>query len=289
MANLRTRMARFGFESNDDYDYRLRCLLNYRTKGLRCLSVEGDSKRRKTAFANALGQALDWPHLLYHDFTQVEDPPGKARVPDLDDEEGEPPTPLTAFDRVVSEACAFSEAEFTILILDQLQAADFREHLRLYRFVSSCEWVYPLATLRANPKHFLLMLISEEPLFHSLQKESFRIWTETEKLRLDYQPVEFGYEPDFAPVMAALANVFHTIGIAPTRSEYQRLLDDLVRHARTENHLRHSIYGWTEGLDHAALEAEEVAEKLAATIAALTDYLGCDEIHVEPLEEPSSR
>ena len=130
VGNLRRRMARHGFESNDDYEYRVRCLLTYATQGLRCLSVEGDSKRRKTAFANALGQALDWPHLLYHDFTQTEDLPGRVKVPDLEDQEGKSPAQLSAFDRIVSEACAFSEAEPTILIVDQLQAADFREHIR---------------------------------------------------------------------------------------------------------------------------------------------------------------
>lgn len=274
-------MAGHGFESNDDYEYRVRCLLNYATQGLRCLSVEGESKRRKTAFANALGQALDWPHVLYYDFTQSDDLPGRVTVPDIEHEEGSSPVQLSAFDRIVSEACAFSEAEQTILIVDQLQAADFREHIRLYQFVSTCEWAYPLATLRANARNFLLMLISEEPLYHSLQKESFRIWTDSDRLRLDYHPGEFGYEADFAPVMESLEAVFRHIGKAPTRSEYARLLHDIVNHARTEHHLRHSIFGWTEGLDYGALEDESVKRLLEDTVKALTEYLGYDEIQIE--------
>ena len=277
---LRVRMAEHGFESNDDYEYRVRCLLSYPARGLRTLAVEGDSERRKTAFANALARALDWPHILYHDFTQTDDPPALATVPDRPDEEGPPPRQLTAFDRVVSEACAYSEAERTILILDQLHAADFREHIRLYHFVSSTEWRYPLATLRANPRTFLLMLISEEPIYHSLQKECFRIWTDSESLRLDYRPEELGLGPDAAGFMAALANLFRHLGASPTRSEYQRILDDALHRARTEEHLAQTIFGWIEGLDAEALRTPQVQPLMTAAVDALHHYLGRDEIEL---------
>ena len=135
MPSLRARMARHGFESNDDYEYRVRCLMSYPARGLRCLSVEGESGRRKTAFATALARALDWDHVLYHDFTATEPLPGRVEVPDHDDEEGQAPVQLTVFDRTLSEACALSEADATVLIVDQLQEKDRptgRKHEKRY-------------------------------------------------------------------------------------------------------------------------------------------------------------
>lgn len=178
MSSLRRRMAEHGFESNDHYEDQVRCLLNYRTDGLRCLNVDGESNRRKTAFASALAHALEYPHILYYDFTQHTDPMAKVEVENLPDEEGETQHPVGPFDRAVSEACAYSEAEKTILIVDQLQAAEFREHIRIFRLVETAEWEYSLATLNAHPRNLLLFLISEEPLYHSLQKVSFRVWTD---------------------------------------------------------------------------------------------------------------
>ena len=57
MASLRTRMARHGFESNDDYELQMRCFLEQPVSHLRCLNIEGDLPRRKTAFAQALAHA----------------------------------------------------------------------------------------------------------------------------------------------------------------------------------------------------------------------------------------
>ena len=70
MPSLRDKLARYGFESNDDYEFQVRCLLESPTRALRTLNIEGDSGRRKSAFATALGRALEFPHLLYLDFTE---------------------------------------------------------------------------------------------------------------------------------------------------------------------------------------------------------------------------
>jgi hypothetical protein len=47
-------MAEHGFESNDDYEFQVRCLLESPTRGLRTLNIEGglgaaqDSLRQRT-------------------------------------------------------------------------------------------------------------------------------------------------------------------------------------------------------------------------------------------------
>jgi hypothetical protein len=280
MSSLRKRMAEHGFESNDHYEHQLRCLMNYRTSGVRCLNIEGASNRRKTAFASALARAMEYTNVLYYDFTQMANPSVKAEVIDRPDEEGEAQSPLGPFDRAVSEACAYSEAERTILIIDQLQAADFRDHIRIFQFVESTEWTYPLGSLRANPKNLLVFLISEEPLYHSLQKVSFRVWTDPGNAHQNYRPEDFDLKADAQPIFDALSELFTALGITPTQSEFERILHDVLSHARTVDSVRHSIYGWTEGVDHAVLHAREIDPYVTAVIDTTQDYLGMDEIEV---------
>ncbi len=74
MPSLREKLAQHGFESNDDYEFQVRCLLESPTRTLRTLNIEGDGERRKTAFSTALARALEFPHVLYHDFTEVHPP-----------------------------------------------------------------------------------------------------------------------------------------------------------------------------------------------------------------------
>ena len=89
MATLKQRMASHGFESNDDYEYPIRLLLSHSTRHLRALNIEGDSHRRKTAFASALAQALEYENVIYHDFTQVNDPGPITSLPAVvDDDDG---------------------------------------------------------------------------------------------------------------------------------------------------------------------------------------------------------
>lgn len=274
---LRKRMAEFGFESNEDYEYRVRCLLGYRPSGLRACVVEGESERRKTAFANALARALDWGHVLYHDFSEPEDPPPPFEP---SDEDGEPMIPLTRFDRAMSEACALSEAESTILILDQLHCAEFKQHLRLYHFVTTCEWTYPLATLRANPRRFLLFLISAAPLYHSLAKESFRIWSDTGRAALSISAEALGLEADAEGLLAAMQQLFATLGVLPTESEYRRVVEDCLRHARTVDQLRQTLFAWIEGLAFDALFESSLDPQLQLIVDEVLAYNGCDVIEL---------
>ncbi|HYN76184.1 MAG TPA: hypothetical protein VES73_00125, partial [Lamprocystis sp. (in: g-proteobacteria)] len=171
MPSLREKMAQHGFESNDDYEFQVRCLLEGPTRTLRTLNIDGDGERRKSAFATALARALEFPHCLYLDFTENHPVQPDVILPPTQDELGREEPPIEPLDQTVSEACAQSEGEPTVLILDQLQAADFREHIRIHRLIADCFWDVRGGRYYANPRHLLLFLISESPLYHSLQKE----------------------------------------------------------------------------------------------------------------------
>jgi hypothetical protein len=278
--SLRTRLAEFGFESNDDYEFQLRCLFGARVEGLRCVHVAGESGRRKTAFASALAHALEYPRVLYHDFTAPE--PALPAVTIQVDENAshhEPAeAPLTAFERVLTEACAYSEAERTIVILDQLQAAEFQDQIRLYRFASGTEWDAGSGSMRANAKNLLLVLISEEALYHSLARISYRIWTDASGGRFDFRPEEFGLGLEGRELFGALKQLFESLGHIPTHTELRRILDDLLHHVRTSEQLRHCLFGWMERVDHALLVSAAVAPRLDAAVHALNQFVGMDEV-----------
>ncbi|MCU7960827.1 MAG: hypothetical protein KZQ58_12705 [gamma proteobacterium symbiont of Bathyaustriella thionipta] len=287
MSELQRKMAEHGFESNDDYEYPVQVMLQQNADRIRCLMVEGPSERRKTAFANALANALDFPKILYHDFTQQHPPQPEMTLPPSQDELGRSETPVEAIDQVISEACAFSEGTDTILILDQLQAADFREHLRLYHFLQNAQWSYRDACYYANPQYLVVVLISEEPLFHSLQKCSFRVWVSatSENMPL-FKPQDFGLQDDAAPMMAQLASLFEALGSTPTRSEYAHILHDIHQHARTVRALCHSLYGWTEGIAHEHLISKKIQPELRKTMQAIEEYLSEDAIEIGEIPLP---
>ncbi len=194
--SLRTRLAEFGFESNDDYDHALRCLFGQQQAHLRVLHVDGMAGRRKTAFAQALGRALDYPHVLYHDFSAAE-AVAMAQPIVLDDGSlGVPEAAPSGFERVMTEACAYSEASPTLVILDQLQSANFADQARLYHFVMEREWNGAGGAATANAKNLVLALISEQPIYHSLAKCSYRVWTDAQRAFLDYRPADYGLGPE---------------------------------------------------------------------------------------------
>jgi hypothetical protein len=254
MPSLTKKLTEYGFESNDDYEFQVRCLLETPISGIRALNIEGDGERRKTAFANALARALDFPQILYHDFTDTHPPLPDVILPPSRDELGREEPPIEPFDRIVSEACAQSEGDPTVLILDQLQAADFREHIRLHRLIKDGFWEVRGGAYFANPNRLLIVLISEEPLYHALRQESFRLWIGRQSERqLVYHPADFGLGPDAQPVFDALTQLFESLGAAPTRREFTRLLDDLRLHVRTLEHLRLSLYGRLEVIEREAL------------------------------------
>ncbi len=282
MGSLQKKMADFGFESNDDYEYHLRCLMNSQFNGIKTVNIEGHKGRRKTAFANALGLALKYPNLLYYDFTQKSEAEGKVIIPPSEDEHGISEPPVSDFDHVMSEACAFSEGEQTVLILDQLQFADFKDHIRIYHFIKSCEWSYGDNSLKANIKNLLLLLISDDPLYHSLQKCSFRVWINAvSSAQKEYSPADFQLNDDVLPIMEALACVFDKLAMAPTHSEYKNILNDIHLNVHTEQELIHSLYGWMEGINRELLYSQKMHTLLSQVIDKIQQYHGMDEVVIE--------
>lgn len=278
--SLRRKLAEFGFESNDDYDFPLRCLFEAEPEHLRLLHIDGQAGRRKTAFANALGHALDYPRLLYHDFSQPE-PSSVPITVTLDDGGSETmEASLPVFERVMVEACGYSEAEPCLLVLDQLQAAPFADQIRLYHFARSGEWTGPGGSAIANRQNLLLALISEQPLYHSLARLSFRIWTDAQRAFLDYRPEDFGLGPDATHLFAAVIAVFEALPANPTPTEFGRLLQDLLGRVGSEDQLRQAIFGRIEQVDRARLYAPELSPLLRACVDELARFLGQEHIEL---------
>jgi len=279
--NLRHALAHHGFESNDDYSFALRCLFEAQLQHLRVLHVDGSAGRRKTAFATALAKALEYPHVLYHDFSQPEAPPLPPTTSAAPNEEhGPSEPPMCAFERAVTEACAYSEGERTLLILDQLQGASFADQIRLHQFITAGEWLHGSAAAVANPRHLLLVLISEAPLYHSLARASFRIWTDAQRAFLDYRPEDFGLDAQARPLFEALAALLERTGLSPTPGEFSRLLEDLLLRVRSEEQLRQALFGRIEHAPRAQLDAAICGTELGTTLDQLSRYLGHDHIEL---------
>lgn len=278
MAQLRHRLAEFGFESNDDYDFALRCLFESQPVGVRLLNPVGESGRRKTAFAHALAHALDYPHLLYLDFTRPPPPP-ELKIVDVDDNNDVPlEAPPTPFERAIVEACAFSEGARVVLILDQLQAADFADQVRLYQFAASGLWADGKA--RAHPRNLLLIVISEQPLYHSLAKHAWRLYTDSTSQSFDAKPSDYGWPSNASALFHALSALFELLGRSPTVSETTHLLADLNDRVRTAEQLRTALFGRMEGVDRALLYAPALSATLQQVVDCMSELIGIDEIVV---------
>jgi len=278
--SLRRDLAEHGFESNDDYEFQVRSLLAAQVEHLRCLQIAGDSGRRKTALANALAHALKYPRILYLDFTQPEPALPVIALSAEESSTGANENPMSAFERIVIEACAFSEAEPTVLILDQLQAADFREQIRLFHFVQSGDWQSTSGSVRAHQRQLLIVLISEQALYHSLAHLAYRIWADPSSGRFEHRPEDFGRGLDAREMFAAFAQLFEQLHATPTPSEFQRLLDDAERYVRTPEQLRHSIFGWMERIDRTQLFSPALTSPIEQCVHAINNYVGVDEIEL---------
>lgn len=279
--SLRSKLAEHGFESNDDYDHALRCLFGQPASHLRVLHVDGAAGRRKTAFAQALGRALDYAHVLYHDFTATESAPMLQPVVLEDGSLGTPEPAPSGFERAMTEACAYSEASPTLLILDQLQAAHFADQQRLYNFVMKREWSGPTGPASANAKNLVLALISEQPLYHSLAKCSYRVWTDAQRAYLDYRPQDFGLGPEAQAFFGAVAALCTALPAAPTPSEFANVVSDLLHFARSEEQIRQSLFGRVENLERARLYAPEIAPALREVLGELERLLGADQVSLD--------
>lgn len=276
--SLRRKLAEHGFESNDDYEHAIRCLLEQPGDRLRVLHVDGLAGRRKTAFAQALGAALAYPKVLYHDFSDAPSDPVATAANDPADAALVEPA-LGPFERAMTEACAYSEAEPTMLILDQLHEAPFAEHLRLHRFAESREWSNALGSVQAHARNFLLVLVSEQALYHSLARCSFRVWTDAQRAWQDFRPADHGLGPEAAGLFEALASLFEVLAAAPTPSEFAQLLQDVLQRVRSEETLRQSVFGRVEQVERARLYSPEALPGLRGVLDEVERLLGAE--HVE--------
>jgi hypothetical protein len=281
-AALKKRLAAHGFESNDDYGFVLRCLFDNPPAALCCLHVAGSMGRRKTAFAQALMPALGFQRALYFDFSRP--PPTPDVTPYRLDADADAPATgaktkvLSAFERIMIESCALSEAAKTALVLDQLQLADFSEQKALGEFLGSQEWAPDnTEAVRAHAKNLLLILISEQPLYHALQKQSFRIYTDPDPQRFAFVPQDFDLSPNANALFTALRALFETLALGPTASEMQLLLHDLEQRVRSKLQLKLALLGRLEFADRSQLDQEHAEPLLDQVMSALNLLLGVEE------------
>lgn len=286
MPSLKQQLAEYGFESRESYDYAVSCLLNQPVENIRCLNVDGDPGRRKTAFAHALAQALGHDHVLYFEFGVDKPVPQVIRLNEGEDVPEEPPT--QPFDRIMTEACALSEAETTVLILDQLHMAEFQQHIRLFEFTKSKVWSYSDVKFHANASNLMVFLISNEPLYHSLQQNSFRVWVSAEDQNTaQIQPQDLGLDEENREWLEPLNELMLELGLSPSISEYRKLAYDIELHVRTAEQLRVSIFGWIENVDRKRLFSKSIQPYIARVMEAIEKGFGIqEEIELSSAQSP---
>jgi len=130
-----------------------------------------------------------------------------------------------------------------------------------------------------------LILISEDPLYHSLQKASFKVWADAAGGALEYDPKDYGLGPEAQSLFAALRELFRQIGQAPTPSEFGHILEDLLARIRSVEQLRISLFGWIENLDRNRLLAAAVKPAFEQVMRELDRFVGVEEIEVAPRPE----
>lgn len=276
MFPLKSSLAEHGFTSTESYDHAVSCFLNNPTSHIRCMNVDGDCGRRRTAFAHALANALEAPQVLYYEFGKDKRVPQVIRI--LEGEEVVEEPPVEALDRILTEACAQSEAEPTVLILDQLHKTQFLNHIRLYEFIQSGLWRYGDVQYQANLMNLKILLISDEPLYHSLQGSAFRIWINgTNQSAIRISAADLGLEEDSCGWLAVLEKLLVQMKLSPTLAEYQRLAFDIEEQVRNEHQLKVSLFGWLENVDWELLESEEMLPYLSDVLQAIQQGLDVDE------------
>jgi hypothetical protein len=100
---------------------------------------------------------------------------------------------------------------------------------------------------------------------------------------LDYRPQEYGLGPEAQGLFAAIASVCGPLGAAPTPSEFQHLLTDLLQHARSEEQIRQSFFGRVESVDRGRLYAPELTAPLRGLLNEVERLLGADEVQLPEL------
>ncbi len=277
MFPLKPGLSRHGFTSTENYDHAVRCFLQSPGNAIRCLNIDGDSGRRRTAFAHALANLMETRHVLYYEFGKDKPVPQIIRIQEGEEVVEEPP--VEALDRMLTEACAMSEAESTVLILDQLHKTQFLNHIRLYEFLHTGVWRYSDVQFQANILNLKLFLISDEPLYHSLQSSSFRIWiADSRGVMNQVLASDLGLEEAECNWLPALRDLLAQLKLSPTIDEYKRLAYDIEHQVRTEHQLKVSLFGWVEGVEMAQLEDESLKPFVDSVLQAIQQNL---QIHEE--------
>lgn len=276
MYTLKQRMEQFGFVSHKDYEYALRCMNNSAAEHIKTLNIEGEPGRRKTAFANALAHALEYQHVNYYEFGL------ESKAPILiqfDSQEQTVDTqPMGDFEKNIIESCALSEAEKTVLIIDQLHLATFKDHMMLNSFITSKTWCSGDNQYSANSSNLIIMLISETEIYHALQQCSFKIWVDS-LYQAGKAPSHHDLElDDTAQVwIDSLADIFNALNLSPTLNTYQKIAFDIEHHVRSADQLRISLYGWVEGISYPALFTDEMELLFIQAQTAIENYIGIEE------------
>lgn len=277
MFPLKPLLSQHGFTSEESYDHAVKCFLTNPTESIRCLNVDGDCGRRRTAFANSLAYALGAEHVLYYEFGKDKPVPQIIRIQEGEEVIEEPP--VEALDRILTEACAQSEADDTVLVLDQLHKTQFLNHIRLQEFLRTGLWSYSDVQYQANAQNLKIFLISEEPLYHSLQAESFRLWVSGgNEAGSDIVAADLDVDEDVCTWFAPLQKLLQKLGVSPAISEYKRLIYDIEQQVRSEHQLKVSLFGWLEGAQWQQIQSEELKPYLEDVLNEIQQGL---EVHEE--------
>jgi len=277
MFPLKPLLSQHGFTSEENYDHAVRCFLTNPIESIRCLHIDGDCGRRRTAFANSLAYVLGAEQVLYYEFGKDKPIPQIIRIQEGEEVIEEPP--VDAFDRVLTEACAQSEAEETILVLDQLHKTQFLNHIRLYEFLKTGIWSYTDVQYQANIQNLKVFIISDEELYHSLQALSFRLWVDgAHEISLSVSATDLGIDVSSCSWFAPLQQLFDYMKLSPTVEEYKRLVFDIEQQIRSDHQLKVSLFGWVEGVSWNQLQDDETKPYLEAVLREV--QLGL-EVHEE--------
>ena len=265
MFPLKPLLSQHGFTSEESYDHAVRCFLTNPIESIRCLHIDGDCGRRRTAFANSLACVLGAEQVIYYEFGKDKPIPQIIRIQEGEEIVEEPP--VDAFDRVLTEACAQSEAEETILVLDQLHKTQFLNHIRLYEFLKTGIWHYSDVQYQANVQNLKVFLISDEELYHSLQTLSFRLWVDgVNEKSLNVSATDLGIDVGSCSWFSPLQQLFDYMKLSPTVEEYKRLVFDIEQQIRCEHQLKVSLFGWVEGASWNQLQDDETKPYLEAVL-----------------------
>lgn len=284
MQSLKSRLSQYGFTSGESYDHGVQCFLRNPTQHIRCLHIDGDCGRRRSAFGHALANALQAPQVIYYEFGKDKQVAQIIRIQEGEEIIEEPP--VDALDRVLTEACAQSEAEKTVLVLDQLHKTPFLNHIRLYEFLQSGLWQYSDVQYQANITNLSVYLISDEPLYHSLQSCSFRLWiNEANRTRVNISAADLGLNEESGSWLPLLQKLMLKMQLAPTLDEYQHLAFDIEQHVHSLSQLKVSLFGWVENIDRVELESDALKTCLNDVLEAILRGKGVpEEIEISGVE-----